>query len=80
MKQNPFIPAVLEYACMALTNISVNPDNQVIAGKAGAVQVHISASSYPPLKEEKNFPRNTLGVRVRVALTLILTILKVGLG
>ena len=58
MKQNPTIPAVLAQACAALWNITVNPENRIIAGAAGAVQVNVSASSYPTLK--KNFPRTTL--------------------
>ena len=48
MKQNPTIPTVLAYACAALSNIAGgNPENGKIAGAAGAVQVHVSASSYP---------------------------------
>ena len=54
MKQNPTFPAVLEHACWALKNIAVNPENKVISGAAGAVQVHFSAPNTPPLKEEKN--------------------------
>ena len=53
MEQNPTIPAVLENACGALQNITNNPENQVIAGAAGAVQVCFSASSYPPTKKKK---------------------------
>ena len=52
MKQNPTIPAVLEPACRALESISENPENQVIAGAAGAVQVLVSASSYPTSKKK----------------------------
>ena len=47
MEQNPTIPAVLEKACGALLNIAKNDENKVIAGAAGAVQVNVSASSYP---------------------------------
>ena len=47
MEQNPTNPAVLEEACGALGNIAMNPENKVIAGAAGAVQVNVSASSYP---------------------------------
>ena len=47
MKQNSTNPAVLEQACEALGNITVNHENQVIAGAAGAIQVHVSAPSYP---------------------------------
>ena len=46
MKQNPTFPAVLEVACVALWKITENPENEVIAVAAGAVQVHLSASSY----------------------------------
>ena len=56
MKQNPTIHAVLEEACHALMNITVNPANKVIAGAAGAVQVHVSASSYPTTKQTKKLP------------------------
>ena len=47
MKQNPTIPAILERACMALQNITLNLENQIIAVAAGAVQVHVTASLYP---------------------------------
>ena len=49
MKQNPTIPAVLECATMALTNITSIPENKIIAGAAGAVQVHVSASTPLPM-------------------------------
>ena len=39
MKQNHTSPVVLENACGALQSMTVNPENKVIAGKAGAVQV-----------------------------------------
>ena len=61
MKQNPTIPAVLTEACGALRNITaVNPENKAIAGEAGAVQVHISASSYPATKRKNIFPRTAM--------------------
>ena len=65
MKQNPTIPAVLENACAALTNIAWDFKNQVIAGAAGAIQVHVSASSYLTTKKQnkktkKKFPRTAL--------------------
>ena len=44
IKQNPTNSAILEWACGALVNITDEPENQVIAGAAGAVQVHVSAS------------------------------------
>ena len=52
MKLNPTVPAVLESACAALSNIAANSKNDVMAGAAmtgaaGAVQVHVLASSYP---------------------------------
>ena len=53
MKQNPTIPAVIKYACGALRNITVNPENQVIAGAAGVVKVHASVFSYPTKKLKK---------------------------
>ena len=51
MNQNPTIPTVLEKACAVLTKIAFNPKNRVIAGAAGAVQVHVSASPYPTIKK-----------------------------
>ena len=59
MKQNPTIQAVLQQACGALRNITNDSGNHVIAGVAGTVQVHVSASLYPTSKKKKKRAYNT---------------------
>ena len=48
MKHNPNIPDVLRSACWALNRVAENPENKVIAGEAGAVQVDFSALLHYP--------------------------------
>ena len=46
MQRNPNIPipVILQDACKALSNIALkNPENQIIAGTAGAIQVDFSS-------------------------------------
>ena len=56
MKQNSTIPAVLQRACGALSNIALSPENRVIAGAAGAIQVHVSAYTPPQKKDPRTTP------------------------
>ena len=43
IQQNPSIPDLLSAACYALGKISKDPENQIIAGTAGAIQVDFSS-------------------------------------
>ena len=39
IEKNLSIPDLLQDACKTLSSIALNPENQIIAGTAGAIQV-----------------------------------------